>query len=329
MSMIKIRYNILQTSQIQEIIHKINSEEIFYEDLPTDQKHNRHIIIAAIKKDMSNIDLIPAYFFDDYDIMLELVKHDGSLLWYASKDLIQNHNIVLSAVQQDGMALEIVYDCETVYEDEELYVNEYDSDGPYWVHEERQIIDDSRQILVDNEEIVSIAVAQNPFAYKFISTRLKQNKKIAMIALKQNGLLLELMVFPLRNDIELMVEAVLNNRKALVLIPSKLKSIFKNIIKNALQGNVEYFYEKIIDGSIVPYTQLMLKLLPPNKYKELKDWLKINISKNESLFEILFYKCKKNKCQTQIGYFDTIRDTIFSYLPPLTKDIVLIYKIVL
>jgi hypothetical protein len=322
-----LRYNKLQTSQIKEIIHHINSGEIYYDDLSTIHKQNSHIVIAAVKKDISNIQIVPERFYDDYDVMLELVKYDGSLLWYVSEDLIQNHEIVLAAVRQNGMNLEIVYDYETTKEREFSYIDGYDRYGPCVFHE--QTIDESRHNLVDNEEIVSATVAQNAFAYEFISSRLKQSREIALIAVNQNGLSLRQLSYYYRTDIDIMIDAVVNNKNALPLIQFNLKPTFSIIIKNASTGNLEYFYEKIIDGSIIPYTRLMVKLLSPEKYEELISWVKTNLAKNKGLFQVLFYKSDKNHSRTKIGYFRYVRDMVLSYLPPLTLESQLNYKMIL
>lgn len=176
----KLTY-ILKPSHIQEIIHHINSGEILYNNLPIKQKHNNHIVIAAVKKDINNIKLIPARFYDDYFVMLELVNHNGLLLDYASEELIQDHNIVLTAVRQNGMALKIVYDYETIYEEEYTCTDGYDIYGPCIVRESRNIIDESYQNLVDDDEIVLTALAHDANAFDFISSRLQQKIDFLMI----------------------------------------------------------------------------------------------------------------------------------------------------
>ena len=322
-----LRYIKLQTSQIEGIIHRINSGEISYDDLPTEHKQNSLIVIAAVKKDISNIQLVPERFYDDYDVMLELVKHDGSLLWYASEYLIQNHDIVMAAVQQDGMNLEIVYDYETTYEDDESYIDGHDRDGLCVFHE--SFMDDSRHNLVNDIDIASAAVGQNAFAYKFISSPLKENREIALIASNQNGLILGQLSYHFCTDIDIIINAVLNNRDAISLIPSNLKLTINDIIEYASSGNLKYFYEKIIDGSIIPYTRLMLNFLSPEKYEELVFWIRTNLVMNKGLFQVLFYKCEKNHTRAKIGSFRYVRDMLLSYLPPLTQEVQLNFKMVL
>ena len=167
----KLTY-ILNSSQIQKIIDQINSGEIFYNNLPIKQKYNNHIVIAAVKKDINNIKLLPERFYDDYFVMLELVKHNGLLLAYVSEELIQDHNIVLTAVRQNGMALKFVYDYETIYEEENTFEGFYMS---------RNIIDESYQFLVDDDEIALTAIAQNICAFDYISSRLQQKIDSLMI----------------------------------------------------------------------------------------------------------------------------------------------------
>lgn len=316
MSNTKLKY-ILSSSQIRNLISKINSRDIIYKDIPAEHKHNISIILAAVKISMNNIKLLPARCYDDYDVMIELVRYNGLLLAYASDDLKQNYNIVLTAVSQNGMAIRIIYEYETVFEEDYTYINGHD---PCRFYEPRKIIDDTWQNLVDNEEIVSTAVAQNAYAFEYISGRLQQNVEIAKLAINQNDRRHAHMESPERCDKEIILDAFINTKQSLSNVPYELKTKITNIMKNAIRGDMTFFYKKIIDGTLYPCARLWVKLLTFEKYEELVFWVESNISKYKSLFEVLFYKCKNFNSHVRIGYIDPVRDILLSYLAPQYKN---------
>jgi len=298
-------------------IQDINNTSILPEVCQLENINNTSILPepASNVQNSNNISILPELEYDDFDVMLELVKQNGLLLIYASDILKQNHAIVLAAVTQNGMAIKIVYDYEIVYHEGYNYSDGRNNDNLRTYSEAREIIDDTRQNLVDNEQIVSTAVAQNGYAFEFISERLKQNREIARIAVKQNGRSFKFIESDrLISDKDLILDALVNTTRALPHIPYELRSKFNNVIKNATKGNMKYFYKKIIDGTIPLYAKLWVKLLKPDKRQELIIWIKTNKSNYESLFEVLFYKCKNYNSQTRIGYLGPVRDILLSYL---------------
>jgi hypothetical protein len=91
------KHTILNINQMEEarLIKQLNLGIIKYKDLPQHMCETSSIIITAIK---NHID-VPKKFYDDFNIMLSVVKINGMLLWKVSDRLIQNYYIQVWSLQ--------------------------------------------------------------------------------------------------------------------------------------------------------------------------------------------------------------------------------------
>lgn len=86
--------------------------------------------------------------------------------------------------------------------------------------------------LKNNKKLVLIAVKNNESVLKYISTSLRNDKEFILEAVKNNGLALKFASVELQNDIDVAVEAVKENEEALSYVSRKVKKDkeFINII---------------------------------------------------------------------------------------------------
>ena len=291
----------------QKIIDHIYEGTISFIDLPKDLKRNRQIVTAAIIYDPHNIEYVNTTFLDDYNFMLKILSHHGYLITYIqSTDLFEDFNIVMTAVTNDGMILEIIYNYEIKYKN----IYETENDGCYYhkVFIEKQIICDKKKNFINNFEIVYAAVNQNGLSLEFASDEMKNNIDIVCTAINNNGLSLEFASDELKNNINIVCIAVNQNYYSILHASFNVRNIIENIIKNAKNKNLKYLYNKIKNGTLYPCAQIWIQYLTQKKIKELINWIHSNMNDHKNSFDILFNYYKK------IGFYDPIRSNILSFL---------------
>ncbi len=114
-------------------------------------------------------------FFDDKDVVLTAVAHDGYDLQYASIQLKQDREVVLAAVKQDGRALQFA--APVFRSDRELVLVAAHSDG--------LVLSYVSDNLKDDNEVLLAAVSNRGESLKDASERLQNDKELILLAFKQ------------------------------------------------------------------------------------------------------------------------------------------------
>ena len=151
---------------------------------------------------------------------------DKQLLQRASRTLARNKELILEAVQQDGMALHFAH--EEVRSDKEVVTKAVEKNGFAL-----QFASETSQ---GDKEIVMQAVRQNGRALQFASGTLRGEKEIVKVAIRTDGNLLSLASEALRGDKEVVVEAVRKNGHALQFASQTLRGD-KEVVMEAVQQN--------------------------------------------------------------------------------------------
>lgn len=300
----------------QTAITLIHDGTLQYYDLSQNWSRKRSIVIAAIEKDICNINYIPRVYYDDFEVMLIAVKKDGMVLSKVSDDLIQNYYIVLEAVTQNGSALKYVFDYEIDYEDD--YEEEYDRHGSYRTFVGRDILDDSRQHLTDKKSIVLAAVKSNGSALEFASMRLKADKEVVIESIKNYVSAIKFAPFEFQRDEEVITTAIRSDIDAIYIfnLPKLLTDNFSVFSRFPLNKKMEYLFEKIQDGTLLHYSVFWLKKLPNENRRQLMDWIDLNMYDYQKLFDVVFYKCQNFNSKKRLGYFKGLPRIILSFLVP-------------
>jgi hypothetical protein len=79
----------------------------------------------------------------------------------------------------------------------------------------------------DDEDVVEVAMGQNPFAFQFASKRLKDNNNMAIFAVNKQGLLLQYLSETLQDDESIVQLAITQNRYALMYASPRLQEKLK------------------------------------------------------------------------------------------------------
>lgn len=142
-------------------------------------------------------------FYTDYNLVYHLVKNDWFNLMYVDPNLNNYSNIIRLALEQDGMALQFVPIEKRTKKTVLLAVRQNGNALMFAPHE-----------LQDDDEVVSAAVAQDPYAIKLASDRLKGDKKLVLSVVSKNGFALSCVSQALRTDEDVITTAVGNQKKA-------------------------------------------------------------------------------------------------------------------
>lgn len=92
--------------------------------------------------------------------------------------------------------------------------------------------------LKDDLETVKLAVQQNGLALQFVSDRLKKNRDVVRLAIQQNGLALQYALHH-RNDLEIVVSAILQNKQAITWAGAFME--YHPAIRHILNPNAKSF----------------------------------------------------------------------------------------
>lgn len=154
---------------------------------------------------------------------------DKQLLQRASRTLARNKELVLEAVQQDGMALHFAH--EEVRSDKEVVTKAVEKNG--------FVLKFASETSRGDKEIVMQAVRQNGRALQFASGTLRGDKDVVMAAVRQNSMALEFASGTLLGEKELVMEAIQQNGRALTYVSKELRGE-KEIVKVAIRtdGNL-------------------------------------------------------------------------------------------
>jgi len=162
----------------------------------------------------------------DHEVVLAAVQQDGLALEFASAELRDDHEIVLAAVQQNVQALQ--YASVELYGDREFMLAAVQQDDDALEYASAELRGDREFVLAvvqqngraleyaDDElhgdrEIVLAAVQQNGRALQSASAELRDDDDIVLAAVQQRGFALRYASPKLRGDPEMKREARLNN----------------------------------------------------------------------------------------------------------------------
>ena len=170
-------------------------------------------------------------FHEDRDIVLAAVQQNGIALEYAAEPLKADRGIVLAAVQQNGIALR--YADEPLKADRDIVLAAVLQDG--------KALRYAAEPLKADRGIVLAAVQQKGWALQYAAKPLKADRDIVLAAVQQNGiatLALRYADEPLKADRGIVLAAVKQNGGALESAAEPLKAD-RDIVLAAVQQHQE------------------------------------------------------------------------------------------
>jgi hypothetical protein len=168
--------------------------------------NDEDIVAAAVGNNGMSLQFvgnaIKEILVNDKQIMISIIQNNGLTLQFACSEVKSNKETVLIAVKNDGLSLK--------------YANDSLKEDPTIIMEAiKQNIDSFKYChLLENEEIFKYLFQNN---YKFpswISPKIKNNKEIMLIAVTQNGMVLEFLKDDFKKDRDIVRASIKQNRGA-------------------------------------------------------------------------------------------------------------------
>ena len=193
---------------------------------PARIRHDRDIVLAAVRVDGCALSGVPDEFQDDREIVLATVSNYGGALGCASETLRADRDVVLNAVANGGNPLCYVPD--HLLDDRafilEIVATHARYDKVYVNFGRDCVMDDFPEQYLDDFEIMHAAVAHDGHSLAYVSDRLRVNREIVLTAVSNFGHALEYASETFRNDREVVLAAVSNDGRALQYASKTLRN---------------------------------------------------------------------------------------------------------
>jgi hypothetical protein len=223
-------------------------------------RNDREIILESIKSNQTNFNLLSKEFMNDREIILNAVKHDENAFELLTKNYPEYKNdkeIVLAAVQYNGKVLKFV--SEDLKNDEEVAMHVLNSYGSfeyigngfknnkefYYKAAKIKAFDSLDHEFMDERDFVLKIVQLNGYLLESASEVLKDDKEIVLEAVK-NSNSLEFASDRLKNDEEIVLEYIKNFPESLYDLGEKFFEN-KEFLFKALRVNPLIVFETEID----------------------------------------------------------------------------------
>ena len=228
----------------------------FFRGMPDKLKDDKEVILEIVKRDGYDLNVASPRLKDDEEVAMVAAESNASALFYMSDRVKKNKEIVLKALSDyhdAGSGTEFAL---TKYIPEELR-DDYDV-ALALVKGSGYCLKGFSERLIDNEDIVKVAVSHPhelsdqyileypkrvEFSYQYASPRLRNDKEIVRLAVKNNPALYSWLPLSLRDDKEMAIEACLAFLDNIDRLPKEFfsdKDFVVSLIKKLEKGSFVY-----------------------------------------------------------------------------------------
>ena len=172
------------------------------------------------------------------EALMEAVKQNGESLKFASPEFKNDREVILTAVQNKGSAIDFIHNKEFL-QDREIILEACKTHG--------MALSSAPDKFKGDEEIAMTAIKNDPFALKLTKDNIRDNEAIVMEAVKNKGWSLLYASDRLKDNKDIVMEALNNNTGALRFASDRLKSD-KEVVMKAVKDDVltlEYADKKL------------------------------------------------------------------------------------
>ena len=228
----------------------------FFRGMPDKLKDDKEVILEIVKRDGYDLNVASSRLKDDEEVAMVAASSNASSLFYMSNRVKKNKEIVLKALSEYNDPSSGTEFALSKYIPEELR-DDYDvvlalvKGSGYCLH-------DISERLKDNEDIVKVAISHPhelsdrfimeypkrvEFSYQYASVRLRNDKEIIRLAVKNNPALYSWLPLSLRDDKEMAFEACIAFTDNIGRFPKEYysdKDFVVSLIKNLETGSFVY-----------------------------------------------------------------------------------------
>lgn len=219
-------------NNIQEYITTLNSGVSLY-DLPQEAQENKTIVSHALTRFnyINCMEYIHTKFRDDKEIAKIVLSKDGTQLSYFSDKIKRNKEIIDIAVSNSGLSIK---ECKRkdVFNDKELALKAIET-TPY-------AIQYFSATIRKDEQVALSAIQKISSTYKFLHYTLKHKKSFLLKVVKYKPTTLYYFCDKFKNDLDICIEAVINDLYIYYILPKKMKvneNLYKAVILHYQKNN--------------------------------------------------------------------------------------------
>jgi hypothetical protein len=215
--------------------------------------NNKQFIMYLVDYNPHNLRYASNELQDDEEIVMLALKKSRyiDILKYVSKNLQNNKNIILFAVQINGINLK--YASKELQNDKEIVITA--------IQNNLSALQYASKELQNDKKIIMIVISINVYLLQFVSEEFKNDKEIVTFAVKKSGCVLQYASHNLRNDKDFLLSFLKENPSLISYISDDLRNnktfllpllkINKNI--NAIEIIQNLSNNLINDKEIVKY----------------------------------------------------------------------------
>lgn len=222
-----------ELTQEEEILSRLKEKTYLQEDFTQEQwsliKEKKHLAMALVQCDGNLLMHLPSKLRNDEDIVKKAVANRGNSIKYASKRLKNREDIILMAIQKEPLAfLEISKESQ---KNKEIVI-ELLTVMPYMI----QYCDKS---LINDIDVAKIVLPKAGTMIKSFGSEIKDNKELALIAVKSQYDAYFYLSKDLQKDKEIIIASIKSNKVGLYDLLQHIKLTDMEIILNALDKDMD------------------------------------------------------------------------------------------
>jgi hypothetical protein len=168
------------------------------------------------------------------ELVILVVKQNGRLLEFVSDELKQDKEIICLALEQNYFAIEHVP--LELKNDKDIALKAVES-GWFAI---RYL---PTEVILDNVDIAIAAVIQQSPSMAYLPKEMKYNKVVGMAAVRKSGIALQHLSPILREDMDIVLEAMNQNADALYYVNEKTHQSLYKYVKNQIK-----FYDTSLES---------------------------------------------------------------------------------
>ena len=271
------------------------------------------VVISILSKGL----ITEKFIIEDKRLMLDVIKRrNGDVLKYASMELRDDKDVVLSAVKKNGWSLSYASDRQADDKDIVLsavkkYWGAWEAASPRLRKDKDVVIEGIKNNiyllnnvsfdLVDDKEFMLRAISIDALAYRYVSERLKNDRDLIVAAVKKDGMIIKDLPSKFKDDKEIITIAVGNDPYALEYASPRLRDDRDVVLKSvSIHGRLlQYASDRLKDDKelviIAIRSEFEAYLDASERLKNDRDVVLEFIKQNGYQFKVIPDKYKSDK----------------------------------
>jgi len=214
----------------------------------------KHEILKALNTKKIRLKDLVKKFRNDKEIVLEAIARNNEDYNYASKELQQDEDVILAALNNDLPVSKII----DITGPEIFIRGEFLTESIYNNAETFRFL--SKELQEDRDFILEMANV-NGGIIKFLNEEFQHDREIILTAVKTAGWALEFALEKFKNDKELVIEAIMESQYAYEYVSEELKKDLDVIITAINFGYEIQYLKKYMDSKLFQDRDFLFEII--------------------------------------------------------------------